>query len=76
MGSTLNPASIVIGGGVSAAGEFLREKLKLISINMPFQLFVTQVKLNLLFLEMMPELSALQVLLLNLKENNFDYYYH
>lgn len=28
LGSTLNPASIVIGGGVSAAGEFLREKVE------------------------------------------------
>ncbi len=27
LGSTLNPDSIVIGGGVSAAGEFLREKV-------------------------------------------------
>ncbi|AYG01048.1 ROK family glucokinase [Lactococcus allomyrinae] len=28
LGSTLNPDSIVIGGGVSAAGEFLREKVE------------------------------------------------
>lgn len=28
IGSTLNPDSIVIGGGVSAAGEFLREKVE------------------------------------------------
>ncbi|MGY0180917.1 ROK family glucokinase [Lactococcus garvieae] len=28
LGSTLNPASIVIGGGVSAAGEFLRSKVE------------------------------------------------
>ena len=28
LGSTLNPAAIVIGGGVSAAGEFLRSKVE------------------------------------------------
>jgi glucokinase len=28
LGSTLNPAAIVIGGGVSAAGEFLRAKVE------------------------------------------------
>ncbi|WP_270335307.1 ROK family glucokinase [Lactococcus petauri] len=29
LGSTLNPAAIVIGGGVSAAGEFLRSKVEI-----------------------------------------------
>ena len=52
------------------------KKLKNTSLNMPFQLFVTQVKSNLLSLEMTLELSVPQVLLLNLKENNFGYYYH
>ena len=28
LGNTLNPASIVIGGGVSAAGEFLRSRVE------------------------------------------------
>lgn len=28
LGNTLNPSSIVIGGGVSAAGEFLRERVQ------------------------------------------------
>ena len=28
IGNTLNPASIVIGGGVSAAGEFLRSRVE------------------------------------------------
>ncbi|MDR2465689.1 MAG: ROK family glucokinase [Streptococcaceae bacterium] len=28
IGNTLNPSSIIIGGGVSAAGEFLREKVE------------------------------------------------
>lgn len=28
LGNTLNPSAIVIGGGVSAAGEFLREKVE------------------------------------------------
>ena len=29
LGNTLNPDSVVIGGGVSAAGEFLRSRRKI-----------------------------------------------
>ena len=53
LGSTLNPAAIVIGGGVSAAGDFSALKLKLISKNIRSHQYVTLQKSNLLSSVMM-----------------------
>ena len=63
LGSTLNPAAIVIGGGVSAAGEFLRSKVETYFQNIRFQQYVILQKLNLLSSEMMLVSSVPQALL-------------
>lgn len=47
LGSTLNPDSIVIGGGVSAAGEFLREKVEAYFMKYSFATVRTSTKIKL-----------------------------
>lgn len=42
IGNLLNPASIIIGGGVSAAGEFLLEKVNKYYLGFAFRMYSNQ----------------------------------